>query len=98
MEEIAGGKEVRGAGRVEGADCKGYCAGEWFFCEVAEDEGEEVGGDGGVKEEEGEEEEDFTTELAEGPQRTRRRESQEHSEESLWQRRLHIGSSDSSNR
>ena len=52
MEEIAGGKEVWGAGGVEGADCEGYCAGEWFFCEIAPGEGEEVGGDEGVKAEE----------------------------------------------
>jgi len=60
LEEIAGGEEIQRAGGVEGADCEGYCAGEWIFCEAAEGEGEEVGRGAGVKEE------DFTTELAEG--------------------------------
>ena len=52
MEEIAGGEEVWRAGGVEGADCEGYCAGKWVFCEIEEGAGEEVGGDAGVKEEE----------------------------------------------
>ena len=66
MEEIAGGEEVCGAGRVEGADREGYCAGEWIFCEVAAGEGEEVGGGEGVEEEE------FTTEDTEGTEEKRR--------------------------
>ncbi len=51
MEEIAGGEEVCGAGGVEDANWEGYCAGEWVFCEVAEGEGEEIGGDERVKKE-----------------------------------------------